>query len=137
MPSAIGLRAIPVQRTAYQGWFTCEGDGAGLGWTHWAKNRKRPLGPGSIAVDLWPDVSEYDDDELHATAFTHDDGSPARTFSSPNRKTVVRHFEWMRDHGTGGAVIAGPGASPRDGRQCTRHSGPERGWHQEGVRVTD
>ena len=65
--------------TGYQGWFNCEGDGANLGWTHWGG---RTFGPGNISVDLWPDVSEYDDDELYTTGFKYEDGTPAKTFSS-------------------------------------------------------
>jgi len=91
--------------TGYQGWFNCEGDGAGLGWTHWARDRSKAFGPGNITVDLWPDVSEYDDDELYTTAFTYEDGTPARTFSSHNRKTVIRHFKWMADYGIDGAFV--------------------------------
>ena len=91
--------------TGYQGWFNCEGDGANLGWTHWTKNSRKPFGPGNITVDLWPDVSEYDDDELYTTAFSYPDGTPAKTFSSHNRKTVLRHFEWMREYGIDGAFV--------------------------------
>jgi len=91
--------------TGYQGWFNCAGDGAHLGWTHWARDRKKTFGPGNITVDLWPDVSEYDDDELYTTAFTHEDGTLARTFSSHNRKTVIRHFKWMADYGIDGAFV--------------------------------
>ena len=91
--------------TGYQGWFNCEGDGAGLGWTHWARNRHKTFGPGNVTVDFWPDVSEYDDDELYTTAFTYADGTPARTFSSHNRKTVVRHFQWMAEYGIDGAFV--------------------------------
>jgi len=91
--------------TGYQGWFNCEGDGANLGWTHWARDRSKVFGPGNITVDLWPDVSEYDDDELYVTAFTYEDGTPAKTFSSHNRKTVVRHFKWMADYGIDGAFV--------------------------------
>ncbi|AQT69802.1 hypothetical protein STSP2_02999 [Anaerohalosphaera lusitana] len=91
--------------TGYQGWFNCEGDGANLGWTHWAKNRNKPFEPNNIAVDLWPDVSEYDDDELYTTGFFHADGTPAKTFSSHNRKTVLRHFKWMQDYGIDGAFV--------------------------------
>ena len=91
--------------TGYQGWFNCEGDGAGLGWTHWARDRRKPFGPGNVTVDLWPDVSEYDEDELYITAFHYEDGTPARTFSSHNRKTVIRHFKWMRDYGIDGAFV--------------------------------
>jgi len=89
--------------TGYQGWFNCPGDGAGLGWTHWG--RRNTFGPGNVTVDLWPDVSEYDDDELYATAFTYTDGTPAKTFSSHNRKTVIRHFKWMADYGIDGAFV--------------------------------
>ncbi len=91
--------------TGYQGWFNCEGDGARMAWTHWAKDRRKPFGPGNISVDLWPDVSEYDDDELYTTVFHHEDGTPARTFSSHNRKTVIRHFKWMADYGIDGAFV--------------------------------
>jgi hypothetical protein len=91
--------------TGYQGWFNCEGDGANLGWTHWARDRSKVFGPGNITVDLWPDVSEYDNDELYATAFTYEDGTPAKTFSSHNLKTVVRHFKWMADYGIDGAFV--------------------------------
>jgi hypothetical protein len=91
--------------TGYQGWFNCPDDGANLAWTHWAKDLSKPFQPGNIAVDLWPDVSEYDDDELYPTVFRHEDGTIAKTFSSHNRKTVVRHFKWMRDYGIDGAFV--------------------------------
>jgi hypothetical protein len=91
--------------TGYQGWFNCESDGANLGWTHWARDRNKVFGPENVTVDLWPDVSEYDDDELYATAFSYEDGTPAKTFSSYNRKTVVRHFRWMADYGIDGAFV--------------------------------
>ncbi len=89
----------------YQGWFNCDGDGAGLGWTHWAKNRKELFGPENVTVDLWPDISEYGADELFDTGFRSADGSPARVFSSINKTTVLRHFEWMRDYGIDGAFV--------------------------------
>jgi hypothetical protein len=93
--------------TGYQGWFNCEGDGAGLGWTHWATNRGRDkiFGPGNVTVDMWPDVSEYDEDETCTTGFTYEDGTPAKVFSSHNRKTVIRHFKWMADYGIDGAFV--------------------------------
>ena len=85
----------------YQGWFGAEGDGIGRGWYHWAG----PDGfkPGSCKIDLWPDVSELDPDERYATPFKHADGRPAEVFSSFNRKTVGRHFRWMRDYGLDGS----------------------------------
>lgn len=89
----------------YQGWFNCEGDGANLGWTHWAREKERIFAPGNVTVDVWPDVSELDADERYATGFKHADGSAAEVFSSGNRKTVVRHFEWMRDYGIDGIFL--------------------------------
>lgn len=100
--------------TGYQGWFNCEDDGADLGWTHWARDRRKTFGPGNVTVDLWPDVSEYDANELYPTAFTHTDGTPARTFSSHNRKTVIRHFKWMADYGIDGAFVQRFSHSLRD-----------------------
>jgi len=89
----------------YQGWFNCEGDGANLGWTHWARRGDRRFGPGNASVDLWPDMAEYGADEKFATGFTHADGSPAEVFSSFKRATVMRHFEWMREYGIDGAFV--------------------------------
>jgi hypothetical protein len=91
--------------TGYQGWFNCEGDGANLGWTHWARDRRKQLGPGNVTVDLWPDVSEYTPEELFATGFQLADGSPAKVFSSHTRTTVRRHFNWMRTNGIDGAFV--------------------------------
>jgi hypothetical protein len=99
----------------YQGWFNCEGDGAGLGWTHWARDGDSLLGPGNVTVDLWPDVSELDPDERFVTGFHHADGRPAEVFSSFNRKTVIRHFEWMRDYGIDGAFVQRFAHGTRDG----------------------
>jgi hypothetical protein len=89
----------------YQGWFNAEGDGAGRGWTHWAKDRARPLGPGNAKIDLWPDVSELAPDERFATAFKHADGRAAEVFSSFRPATVHRHFRWMREYGIDGAFV--------------------------------
>ena len=89
----------------YQGWFNCKGDGSGLGWFHWARDRKKTFGPGNVTVDFWPDISELGPDERYATRFRHADGRVSKVFSSANRKTVLRHFEWMRDYGIDGAFI--------------------------------
>lgn len=107
-PSVRGVDPTTLQDkviTGYQGWFNCEGDGAGLGWVHWIRDSSRPLAPDNITIDLWPDVSEYDADELYPTLFTNPDGSPAKVFSSHNRKTVIRHFKWMADYGIDGAFV--------------------------------
>lgn len=89
----------------YQGWFNTPGDGMGLGWTHWADNRRRPFAPGNLSVDLWPDMTEYGPEERFATGFRHADGAVAEVFSSANRATVRRHFDWMRDYDIDGVFL--------------------------------
>jgi len=89
----------------YQGWFTAEGDGSGLGWTHWARNPSEPFAPGNVAVDLWPDVSELGPRERYPTVFKLANGQPAEVYSSAHPLTVRRHFEWMRDYGIDGAFV--------------------------------
>ena len=87
----------------YQGWFCAPGDGSGRGWVHY--NRGRAFAPGRANIDLWPDVSELDAGEKYPTDFRHADGSVAHVFSSHNRETVLRHFEWMRQYGIDGAFV--------------------------------
>ncbi|MEO2013458.1 MAG: glycoside hydrolase family 71/99-like protein [Fuerstiella sp.] len=89
--------------TGYQGWFRAEGDGSGLGFHHY--NKGPTFEPGNCTIDLWPDVSEFDDDELFPTAFRHQDGSTAHVFSSIHPKTVDRHFSWMAEYGIDGAFV--------------------------------
>lgn len=105
-PSKAGIDASTLTGkviTGYQGWFNCPGDGSGLGWVHWARDRFEP--GGHITVDGWPDVSEYDEDELYDTGFTYEDGTVAKVFSSHNRKTVIRHIEWMAEYGIDGTFL--------------------------------
>lgn len=87
----------------YQGWFACPDDGLGRGWYHWGRGPE--FGPGKASIDLWPDVSELDEDEKCPTSFVHADGSTAHVFSSQHPKTVGRHFKWMREYGIDGAFV--------------------------------
>jgi hypothetical protein len=81
----------------YQGWFACPGDGsAPNAWIHWFRNNN-PVAT-NLTVDLWPDMSELDPDELFATAMTYSNGAPAKLYSAYNQKTVLRHFKWMADN---------------------------------------
>ena len=89
----------------YQGWFSCPEDGAELGWTHWARAIRRPFGPGNAAIDLWPDMRELSQDERYPTQFKHADGRPATVYSSANKKTINRHFRWMRDYSIDGIFL--------------------------------
>ncbi len=88
--------------TGYQGWFGTEGDGSGLGWRHYGG---ADLGPGKCTFDLWPDLSELNDDEKYPSRFRFADDSPAPLFSSYHEKTVERHFRWMKDYGIDGAFV--------------------------------
>lgn len=87
----------------YQGWFTAEGDGAGLGWRHYARGGQ--FHPGRCNIDLWPDVSELDADEKFATEFRLAGGETAHVFSSHHKKTVLRHFQWMKEYGLDGVFV--------------------------------
>jgi hypothetical protein len=85
----------------YQGWFRAPGDGTGQGWVHWGRGRN--LSEDSVTIDFWPDTRELTDEEKYPTRFRHADGSTAVLFSSANKKTVLRHFEWMKEAGIHGA----------------------------------
>lgn len=87
----------------YQGWFTTPGDGSERSWSHYG--RRGRFEPGRCSIDLWPDVSELDADEKAETRFQHSDGSVAYVFSSHRKKTVLRHFQWMKDYGIDGVFV--------------------------------
>lgn len=89
--------------TGYQGWFRAKGDGSRHPWKHYQRGGK--FEPGSCSIELWPDLNGFDADELYPTPFRHAHGQIANVFSSLNRKTVIRHFEWMRDYGIDGAFV--------------------------------
>ena len=52
----------------YQGWHAAQGDGLGRGWYHLTRSTGT-FKPGVCNIDLWPDVSELDKDELYPTPF--------------------------------------------------------------------
>jgi hypothetical protein len=87
----------------YQGWFSAPGDGSGRGWRHYPFGNR--FQPGSCNIDLWPDVTELDDDEVYSTPFRYADGKVAHVFSSHNGKTVLRHFQWMQEYGIDGVFV--------------------------------
>lgn len=89
--------------TGYQGWFRADGDGAGLGFQHYKKGGA--FEPGSCSIDLWPDLTDFENDERFPTAFRHKDGRTAKVFSSVHPKTVDRHFSWMAEYGIDGAFV--------------------------------
>ncbi len=89
----------------YQGWFRCPGDGAEEGWLHWSRNRNH-VTPESLTVEMWPDTSEFGEDEKYLVPGLHSaDDQPAYLFSSANQRTILRHFEWMRQNGIDGVFV--------------------------------
>ena len=107
-PSERGVDVSTLERklgVGYQGWFNTADDGAGRGWTHWAKDARKPFGPGNVKVDVWPDVSELAPEERFKTGFSKADGAPAEVFSSFVPATVLRHFRWMKEYGIDAAFV--------------------------------
>jgi hypothetical protein len=89
----------------YQGWFGTPGDGrTEQTWRHWTKSRG-PFADGNAKIDLWPDVSELAPSQRFPTGFKLPDGRPAEVFSSFQKPTVLKHFEWMRDYGIDGVFV--------------------------------
>ncbi len=89
----------------YQGWFGAPGDGSpDSGWRHWTK-QPGPLADGNAKIDLWPDISELNSNECFTTGFKLADGHVAEVFSSYQKQTVLRHFQWMRSYGIDGVFV--------------------------------
>jgi hypothetical protein len=89
----------------YQGWFRCPGDPANEGWVHWSRDAKT-IRPASLTFEMWPDMTEYEDDEKYPVpGFSHPDGRAASLFSSVNARTVARHFTWMKQYGIDGVFL--------------------------------
>ena len=88
------------------GWFdTPCSDFPNSSWRHWAHFRGPPPNGTWYQFEMWPDLSEFDDDELCPTGFTYQDGRPAGLFSSYNNKTVDRHVSWMKDYNIDGVFV--------------------------------
>ena len=96
----------------YKGWFNAPGDGAGMGWNHYAKGGA--FGPDSCKIDLWPEGGQYA--KKYETPFRQSDGTPAYVFSSYDSQTVALHFKWMRDYGIDGVFIQRSVTALKDAR---------------------
>jgi hypothetical protein len=87
----------------YQGWFRCPGGGAaGANWSHWANGTPSAA---TLTIDMYPDLREFDADELCAVPNMTIGAEPARLFSAGNSKTVARHFRWMQQYGLDGVLL--------------------------------
>ena len=88
----------------YQGWFAARGDGSGHNWIHWSRRGATPAAD-NITIDMWPDLREYDQDELFKTNFKYSDKKNAGLYSAYTYKTVERHVKWMKDYGIDGVFV--------------------------------
>lgn len=89
----------------YQGWFRCPGDAMQAGWIHWSRNAKR-IAPETLTFELWPDMTEYPEQERYAApGFTDASGKPMQLYSAEDAGSVRRHFEWMRAYGIDGVWL--------------------------------
>ncbi len=89
----------------YQGWFRCPGDEADGGWVHWSRSGSR-VARETLTFEMWPDMAEYSPAERYRVpGFTYPDGAPAELYSSANRRTIDRHFDWMRQYGIDGVEV--------------------------------
>ena len=87
----------------YQGWFDCASEQVpGSTWSHWSRGVPKAE---TLAIDMYPDLSEFDRDELCAVPGMTIGGKPAYLFTSRNAKTVLRHFRWMKDYGLDGVLV--------------------------------
>jgi len=88
----------------YQGWFMTPDDGGLNKWRHWANNEMP--GDDTVGIDLWPDLSEFDEDELYPSGFTYyENGQTAGLYSNNNAKTVMRHMQWMKHYNIHGVFV--------------------------------
>jgi hypothetical protein len=120
----------------YQGWFNTPGDGAESGFRHWGSNLGE-LDRARFVVDMWPDVSEYDPQDLcEVPGLKMPDGSPARLYSAFRKGPVLLHCKWMRDYGIDGVFLSRFISETRN-RERARHvnmvlTNVREGCHREG-----
>ena len=86
----------------YQGWFRCPGDG-GSQWIHWSRSSST-ITTNTLTFEMWPEMSEYTN-KYPAPGFRYPGGAQAYLFSSQDRQTVDRHFDWMLDYGIDGVFV--------------------------------
>ncbi len=89
----------------YQGWFRCPNDLEDNGsWAHWVL--ATPPSLSNLAVDQWPDTSEYPASTLcPVPGLATASGQQAYVFSSNDPGVTARHFSWMAENNIDGAFV--------------------------------
>ncbi len=121
----------------YQGWFNTPCDGSNFGFVHWGQGLDRLGNGGRFTVDMWPDLAEYDPQDLcEVPDLKMPDGSPARLYSAFRKGPVLLHCKWMREYGIDGVFLSqfiGEASSPNRSRHVNRVLASVReGCHREG-----
>lgn len=89
----------------YQGWHFAKGDDrqAANDWVHWFESQTPDAA--SIHGDMWPDLSEYDRENLYETLMQYPDGEVAKLYSCFDYSTIDLHIKWMADYGIKGCAV--------------------------------
>jgi hypothetical protein len=89
----------------YQGWHFAEGDGRiyANDWVHWFEQGIPDAE--HIHGDMWPDLREYDQDNLYETQMKYPDGKVAKLYSCFDYSTIDLHIKWMSQYGIKGCAV--------------------------------
>ena len=105
-PSLVSFAVSLFTLVPFLGWFdTPCSDYKRSRWRHWSQIGGPAPNPNAYLFEMWPDLREFDEDELCPTGFTYPDGRTAGLFSSYNAKTVDRHMKWMSDYNIDGVFF--------------------------------
>jgi hypothetical protein len=89
----------------YQGWFATPANNIVKNWAHWCK-RGEPSPGGYTSFELYPDLSEYKDEDLYQTRYADlHGGVRSRLYDSDRDGVVGLHFKWMKEYGLDGIAL--------------------------------
>ncbi|MGD2090942.1 MAG: DUF4214 domain-containing protein [Candidatus Aminicenantes bacterium] len=89
----------------YQGWFATPANNIIKRWSHWCK-RGDPQPGGYTSFELYPDLSEYKNEDLHETGYADLHGGGKSLLYDSDRDGVVGlHFQWMEEYGLDGIAL--------------------------------
>lgn len=87
----------------YQAWFHASDD-LDHGWGHWS-NRAAPE-TGNVHPEMFPDLSEYPVEALHASRFEpYPDGRAVGFYDGHDPRAIDVHFRWMQEYGVDGVGV--------------------------------
>lgn len=85
----------------YQAWHTCPDEGTVFDrWTHWFEGGIPDAA--HIHGDMWPDMSEYPDQDLFETQMQYPNGQTVKVYSAHKYSTIDLHVKWMKEYGLRG-----------------------------------